>query len=210
MQQNQSQMQQRSSPALAPQPYRSPALSPQHVADKAQRVYKEFLDDNNQPVRLVANDPYVCTSTPEVTPQHRAQNPCKHFLQGHCNRGTACRFHHPDVELTVALHMGTPRRSPPLGPKAVSPSGVTDDGPEPPAMALPPAAVSPPSGVLHTHDPYQVSPKQKFPAEERQCESLSAPAVIGGTSRETTPIFSDGMPPRAGYSLDHAVSDHDS
>ena len=154
-------MQYRSSPGLAPQ-HPSP-----HTADKAQRVYKDFVDENNQHVRVVANDPYVCTSTPEVTPQHRAQNPCKHFLQGHCNRGTACRFYHPDEPLTVTLRMGTPRRSPPLGPKTSSPGGVTDDGPEPPVMILPPsataAAVTTTTTLTpRTNDPYKHSPLQRF------------------------------------------------
>ena len=144
-------------------------MSPQHPAEKAQRVYKDFVDENNQHVRVVANDPYVCTSTPEVTPQHRAQNPCKHFLQGHCNRGTACRFYHPDEPLTVTLRMGTPRRSPQLGPKISSPGGVTDDGPEPPAMVLPPSATAVSAATSltpRTNDPYKLSPKQKFSSSE--------------------------------------------
>lgn len=217
------------SPALGPQAppasgnFRSP-VSPQlqPTAEKAQRVYREYIDENNQVVQVVANNPYVCTSTPEVTPQHRAQNPCKHFLLGHCSRGTACRFHHPDVELSVVVHMGTPRRSPPLGPKAVSPGGVTDDGPEPPAMVLPPAAMVVPSPntivSMHRHDPYLSSPQQRFstppepvfdaslyPVVRLPCAqpppprpagaALAGPVAAVPPLRETTPIYSDDLHP---------------
>ena len=121
-----------------------------------ERAVRVFRTPSGVPCRIAHNpyDPKV--GSPEHTPQptqEQIKNPCKHFLAGQCNRGTLCRFYHPN-ESTVSLVLA--KRTPPLAPRRTPVPSPQPQSTEPALGALqfeddiPPVFALPPQ--VHTTD----------------------------------------------------------